>query len=205
MIQEPQYSSLKDKNKAQMELAIEGIPAERFSYDDILKGSSITTTNEERKKRYLIAQMNDLAKTIEEIDGIRSATVNLSVSEDSNFLLKDQESKASVFIEVAPGKTISPEQVNGIVMLVANAVKDLDPANVSVIDNKGLVLNKKSEDGTFQATTQLNLQQQVQEELKGALTQFLSTVYGPNNVAVMVNVKLDFDSEVTDVQQFPSH
>ncbi len=191
-----------DKNKAQMELAIEGIPAERFSYDDILKGSSITTTNEERKKRYLIAQMNDLAKTIEEIDGIRSATVNLSVSEDSNFLLKDQESKASVFIEVAPGKTISPEQVNGIVMLVANAVKDLDPANVSVIDNKGLVLNKKSEDGTFQATTQLNLQQQVQEELKGALTQFLSTVYGPNNVAVMVNVKLDFDSEVTDVQQF---
>ena len=46
------------------------------------------------------------------------------------------------------------------------------------------------------------MQQQVQEELKGALTQFLSTVYGPNNVAVMVNVKLDFDSEVTDVQQF---
>ncbi|HHY90646.1 MAG TPA: flagellar M-ring protein FliF, partial [Clostridiales bacterium] len=106
------------------------------------------------------------------------------------------------FVELAPGKTLSPEQVNGIVMLVANAVKDLDPANVSVIDNKGIVLNRKSEDGTFQATTQLNLQQQVQEELKNALTQFLSTIYGPNNVAVMVNVKLDFDSEVTDVQQF---
>jgi flagellar M-ring protein FliF len=190
------------KNKAQMELAVEGLPTERFSYDDIFNSSSITTTNEERQKKYLIAQMNDLAKTIEEIDGIEKATVNLSVAEDSKFLLKDQESKASVFVELKPGKAISAEQVNGIVMLVANAVKDLKPENVSVIDNKGLLLNKKSDDGTFHASTQLNLQQQVQEELKSSLTQFLSTVYGPNNIAVMANVKLDFDSEVTDVQEF---
>ncbi|NMA66187.1 MAG: flagellar M-ring protein FliF, partial [Clostridiaceae bacterium] len=91
---------------------------------------------------------------------------------------------------------------DGIVMLVANAVKDLDPSDVSVIDNKGLVLNKVQDDSTFSASTQLNLQQQVQGELKNTLTQFLSTVYGMDNVAVMVNVKLDFDSEVTDMQQF---
>ena len=64
------------------------------------------------------------------------ATVNLSVSTAT--FTERSRIKSLVFIEVAPGKTISPEQVNGIVMLVANAVKDLDPANVSVIDNKGL-------------------------------------------------------------------
>ncbi|QEK12280.1 flagellar M-ring protein FliF [Crassaminicella thermophila] len=190
------------KNKAKAKLAVAGLPKESFSYDQIINSSSLTMTNEERKKRYLIAQMNALARTIEEIDGIKTAMVNLSVADDTNFLIKDQESKASVFVELEKGANLSKDQVNGIVMLIANGVKGLEPENISVVDNKGKLLNKQLNNDTFDASTQLGLQQQVQRQLQESITQFLTTVYGLGNVAVMVNVKLDFDSEVTDIKEF---
>ena len=189
-------------NKANMNLAVEGLPKERFSYDDFINNSSITMTNEERTKRFLIAQKNSLASTIEEIQGVRSAWVDLFVPEDTNFLSPNQKSKASIFVELVPGTILSEQQVNGIIALVSSAVKNLDPENISVVDNRGLVLNKSSNNDSFDASTQLNLQQQVQKGLKESITQFLSTVYGAGNVAVMVNVKLDFDSEVTETQVF---
>lgn len=190
------------KDKAKMNLAIEGLPKQGFSYEEMMNTSSLTMTNDERKKRFLIAQQNALARTIEEIDGVKSAVVNLSVAEDTNFLVDPQKSKASVFVTLDNDKNLTEEQTNGIVMLVANAVKGLDPENISIVDNKGRLLNKKNNTNNFDATTQMGLQQQVQNDLKASLEQFLSTVYGVGNVAVMVNVKMDFDSEVTDIQEF---
>jgi len=189
-------------DRASMNLAVEGFPRERFSYDDFIDNSSITMTNEERTKRFLIAQKNSLASTIEEIQGVRSAWVDLFVPDDTNFLSPNQESKASIFVELVPGTTLNEQQVNGIVALVSNAVKSLEPENISVVDNRGFVLNKSSSNDSFDASTQLNLQQQVQNDLQDSILQFLSTVYGAGNVAVMVNVKLDFDSEITETKAF---
>lgn len=191
-----------DKNRAQAKLAVAGLPKESFSYEKMIDSSSLTMTNEERKKRYIIAQMNALAATIEEIDGIENALVNLTVADDTNFLIDKQKSKASVFVEVEQGEELSKEQVNGIAMLVANAVKDLDPENISIVDNRGQVLNKQKDEDTFDASTQLGLQKQVQSQMQERIKEFLATSYGAGNVVVMVNVKLDFDSEVTDVKEF---
>ncbi|WP_053957441.1 flagellar basal-body MS-ring/collar protein FliF [Inediibacterium massiliense] len=191
-----------DKNKAQANLAVAGLPKEDFSYEQMLDNTSLTMTNEERAKRFLIAQKNELSSVIREIEGVKNAKVNLTVPEDTNFLMQDQKAKASVFVELEPKVQLSKDQVNGIIMIVSNAVKDLDPENVTVVDNRGQVLNKESEDEAFDASTQLNLQHQVQSKMQNSLTEFLSTIYGPENVAVMVNVKLDFDSEVTDVKEF---
>ncbi|MEW9123739.1 MAG: flagellar basal-body MS-ring/collar protein FliF, partial [Thermotaleaceae bacterium] len=189
-------------NKAKMNLAVEGFPKEGFSYEDMLNNSSLTMTNDERNRRHLVALMNQLSRTVEEIDGVNKAIVNLTVADNSNFLISQQKSKASVLVELEPGKVLQEDQIKGIVMIVSGAVKELDPENISVVDNKGRVLNKKSEDNVFSASTQMTLQQEVQNDLKSSIEQFLSTVYGPGNVAVLVNVKLDFDSEVSDAKEF---
>lgn len=188
-------------DKAKMNLAIEGFPKEGFSYEDMMNTSSLTMTNDERTKRFIIAQQNSLAKTIEEIDGVKNAIVNLSVADDNAFLIDPQRSKASVFVNLDKGKELTKEQIDGVVMLVSNAVKGLEPENISVVDNQGRLLNKKNNEN-FDATTQMGLQQQVQNDLKESIEEFLSTVYGIGNVAAMVNVKLDFDSEVTEIQEF---
>jgi flagellar M-ring protein FliF len=187
------------KNKAKAQLAIEGIPGERFSYESMLTNSSLTMTNEERKNRYEIAQMNSIAKTIEAIEGITWAWVDLTIADDSNFMTDDKKSKASVFVELEEGYRLNKKQVDGIVMLVTNSVKGLDAKDVSIVNNKGEVLTKGNDGEEFDASTQMALQEKVQNELREDITGFLATVYGNGNVAVMVNVKLDFDSEETSV------
>ncbi|PAB61275.1 flagellar basal-body MS-ring/collar protein FliF [Anaeromicrobium sediminis] len=187
------------KNTAKAQLAMEGIPGERFSYESMLTNSSLTMTNEERKNRYEIAQTNSIAQTIEAIEGITWAWVDLTIADDSNFITQNKKSKASVFVELEEGYKLNKKQVDGIVMLVTNSVKSLDPKDVSIVNNKGEVLTKSDNGEEFDASNQLALQEKVQNELREDITGFLATIYGNGNVAVMVNAKLDFDSEETSV------
>jgi flagellar M-ring protein FliF len=50
---------------------------------------------------------------------------------------------ASVFIKVKEGEYLSPQQIAGIVSLVASSVEDLKKKNVTVVDYYGRVLNSK--------------------------------------------------------------
>src|SRR5690554_2334489 len=106
----------KDVNKARMNLAIEGFPDKGITWEDALNDNGLTTTSEERKMRYLRAEMNSLARTIEEINGVNSARVHLTVPDNSSFLFNNHnQSKASIFLSLKPGFKLSQQQVNGIV------------------------------------------------------------------------------------------
>jgi len=191
-------------NKARMNLAIEGYPETGITWEDALNDSSFTMTNEERRIKYLRAEMNSLARTIEEINGVNSARVHLTVPDNSNFLLDNYNySKASIFVSLKPGFKLSQQQVNGIVMLVANAVEGLNPENVSVHDDSGSVLNNSSQNtDNYAPNNQIELQQAMKSKLEENLIKLLSRIYGNGNVDVMVNVELDFNKEVTDITQY---
>ena len=87
--------------------------------------------------------------------------------------------------------------------MVSNAVEGLSPENVTIHGNDGRVLNKDPQNNSdvFNSNN-IALQQSVQNELEYSITNFLTSVYGQGNVVVMANVKLDFDSEVTEIKEF---
>ncbi len=193
-----------DEKRAQVLVATQGLPTARFSYEDAFS-NSFMMTSEERSQRYLYAQQNYLASTIEEIPWVRKAFVNLTVPEQNGFILgsNNKTSKASVLIELEPSSAPDSKSVNGIAVLVANAVQGLDSDNVTIHGTDGRILNVKAEENDiFSPNSQLGLQQSVQKDLERSITDFLSTVYGYGNVVVMANVKLDFDSEVTEITEF---
>ena len=192
-----------DEKRAQVLVATEGLPTARFSFEDALSGNSFMMTSEERQRRIQLAQQNFLAETIEEISGVRKAVVNVSVPESSGFVLGDETSyaKASVFLDLQ--RQLDEASINGIAVLVANAVDGLDPNNVTIHGSDGRILSQRQgSQETFEMGTQLEMQRSVQVDLEHSITDFLSTVYGYGNVVVMANVKLDFNSEVTEIQQF---
>lgn len=193
----------KDEKRAQVVVATEGLPTARFSFEEAFSGSSFMMTSEERSRRIQLAQQNFLASTIEEISGVRKAVVNVSVPERSGFVLGDEESfaKASVYLDLQT--QLDDASINGIAVLVANAVDGLDSGNVTVHGPDGRVLSQRMDSPeTMEVGTQLNMQRTVQMDLERSITDFLSTVYGYGNVVVMANVRLDFNSEVTEIQQF---
>ncbi|SMP47180.1 flagellar basal-body MS-ring/collar protein FliF [Anoxynatronum buryatiense] len=192
-----------DEKRAQVVVATEGLPTARFSFDEAFSGSSFMMTSEERSRRIQLAQQNFLAATIEEIPGVRKAVVNISIPERSGFLLGDEQSfsKASVFLDLQ--NQLDDASVNGIAVLVSNAVDGLVPENVTVHGPDGRVLSQRQESSeAMEVSNQLTMQRTVKSDLEKSITDFLSTVYGYGNVVVMANVRLDFNSEVTEIQQF---
>lgn len=195
----------KDEKQAQIVVATQGLPAAKFSYEDAFSGNSFMMTSEERAQKYLYAQMNYLASTIEVIPGVRSAVVHLTVPEKTGFIGGNSNSvaKAAVFLEMEENKVLDADSIRGITVLVSNAVQGLSPENVTIHGSDGRILNDtESENEMFQATDQLALSETVKKNLEKSIVDFLSTVYGYGNVVVMANVRLDFDSEVTEIQEF---
>ncbi|KAB3531388.1 flagellar basal-body MS-ring/collar protein FliF [Alkaliphilus serpentinus] len=193
-----------DEQRAQVVVATNGLPASRFSFEDAFS-NSFMMTSEERTQKFLIAQQNYLASTIEYIPGVKKAVVNLTVPDKGNFVFSDNNhlSKASVFLELGTHANLDSNSINGIVLLVSNAVEGLDPENVTIHGSDGRVLNQRSDGtGSFTVNDQMNLQHVVKTDLENSITEFLSTVYGYGNVVVMANVKLDFDSQVTEIKEF---
>lgn len=186
-----------DLTRAKMALAVDGILGQKdFTWTEAFSNSTITTTSETKEKMFLIAQATALSSAIETLEGIESAVVNLYIPSDSAYFMNaENQSRASVILQLRSGVTLSERQVDGIVMILVNSVQGLEQENVSIIDNSGVQLNRvgaATEDVI--ASTQYELQIEVEERLTRQLMTFLSSIYGQNNVKVMPSVTLNFDT-----------
>ncbi len=189
-----------DISRAKMQLTLNGsLTSKDFNWTQAFSSTSLTYTSEDKDKMYELAQETALAETIETLDSVERAKVNLTVPSDSSFLLNDQTmSKASVTLLLKGSNTLNQQQVNGIVMILVNSVKGLDANNVSVVDNTGRVLNEiASSEGQVLANNQQELQLDIQDKLESDLQAFLATIFGQDSVRVMASVTLDFDSQIT--------
>lgn len=187
-------------SKAKMELSIAGVYNKKdFTWTEALNRSSITMTSDEKSKMYLLAQASALASSIESIDIVDEAIVNLYVPDDSSYLLNNNmESRASAVIKTKGSSELSQEQVNGIKMILLNSVKGLGEKNISIIDSTGKELtNSESFDEDYRANSQYELKTEIENRLKRNLIEFLENIYGSGNIKVMPSVKLDFDSQET--------
>jgi len=192
-------------SNAKMSLTVEGVLSKKdFTWTEAFAGNSFSMTSEDKNKMFLLAQANALAESVKTIDKIEDAIVNLYIPNDSSFLVNSQmESKASLVVKMKKGTTLSEEEVKGIVMIFVNSVKGLEEARVSIVDTSGKELTKDFGDGwEVSVNSQIELKAVVEDRLEDKLTNFLSTLYGADNVKVMPSVKLNFDSNETTSRVF---
>jgi hypothetical protein len=91
--------------EARMLLASKGLPRTEVQGMDTLKDMPAMTTSQFMEQvRYNNAMEQELAKTISQIAGIRSARVHLAAPKQSVFVRDRVPTKASVIITRAPGK-----------------------------------------------------------------------------------------------------
>jgi len=187
-------------SNAKMSLTVEGVLSKQdFTWTQAFATNSFTMTTDDKNKMFLLAQATELANAIKTLDNIDDAVVNLYIPNDSTFLVNDMmESKASVILKMRQGKVLSEAEVNGIVMILANSVKGLEKDFITIVDSSGKELTKEAGDSwEIDVNNQLEMQISVEERLNTKLTEFLTTMYGRNNVKVMSNVDLNFDTNET--------
>ena len=188
-------------HRLRMELASKGIPTGDGVGFEIFDKGQFGLSDFVQRTNYLRALQGELARTIAQLDGVRSARVMI-VQPENRLLLTDQSIKptASVFVELA-GSRLEIDSVNSIRHLVANAVQGLQPDQVAVVDQRGRVLSEDlRQDPTLSnASSQMRYRQQVEDYFAKKVESMLLPVVGANNA--IVRVSADIDTEATTLTQ----
>ncbi|WP_054694457.1 flagellar basal-body MS-ring/collar protein FliF [Syntrophomonas palmitatica] len=189
------------KDSTRLKLAAENLPSGEAGFE-LFQQTNFGETETDKKVKYQRALQGELARTIQSLDKIKAAKVNLALSEPTLFSDKEEPPKASVVINTREGQKLTPTEVKAIINLVANSVERMDPDNVVIVDQDG---NLVSEDQpALQANTseivraQLAMKREFEKEKEEAIQSMLDKVLGKNNSVVRVNAELNFN----DREQF---
>ncbi len=190
-----------DVYQLRVDMGGEGLPASSGSGYSLLDKQSITSSEFRQRLDYQRAMEGELANTIGAIDGVDAATVHLVIPQDDVFSEDTRKASASVLVKTSPGKTVSSGKVQAVVHLVASSVEGLDPAEVTVADAKGQVLNA-GDGSAVAADIQSSEAKNFEQELSSSVEDMLTQLVGPGHAVVRVNATLDFDNKTTKSETF---
>jgi flagellar M-ring protein FliF len=170
----------------------------------VLDDQGLTTSEFGQRVGFQRAMEGELARTIESIDVIETATVHLALPEDSAFALEDQEATASVLVHTRGGASVDEDQVQAIVNLVASGVKGLDPDAVTVADQDGTVLAAPGQgvSGSRGGGSRQKQTDGFEQSVARSIEDMLAAVVGPGAARVTVSADLDFDETNVSRESF---
>ncbi|GAA1137753.1 flagellar basal-body MS-ring/collar protein FliF [Nocardioides aquiterrae] len=163
----------------------------------LLDGQGISTSEFQEQTDFKRAMEGELAKTIEAIDGVNTAIVHLALPPQKVFADEQDPPTASVLVDTSAGTTLDPQQVQGVVHLVAASIDGLQPENVTVTDGQGQVLST-SDGGALGASTRDQQVSEFEQKKTAQIQSVLDRIVGPGNSTVQVTADLDFDKSVSE-------
>ncbi|HVW90155.1 MAG TPA: flagellar basal-body MS-ring/collar protein FliF [Gaiellaceae bacterium] len=180
-------------SEARIALASKGVlgssPSSSFS---AFSKSSLGTTDFQQQVQYQQALQDEIAQTIEQIQGVNSASVTLVLPQDT--LFADQQSPASAAVLVNGGGNLDSGTIAGIARLVSSSVKGLDSKNVTITSDTGQLLWPTDDSGGgVSASAKLRADNLYASQLAAQVNAMLAATLGPNKALAQVNADLDVD------------
>lgn len=195
----------KDKlYETRLNLASQGLPETSVVGYEIFDKTNLGMSEFIQKLNYRRALEGELARTIGSLQEVKKARVHIVIPEKALFEKDQQQPTASVTLAMNSGRSISKVSIDGIQNLVASSIEGMKPVNVTVVDNRGKILNEPPLDATSVAgltASQYEQQQKVEAYLSGKVQSMLNGVLGSGNSEVRVNADLDFtqiEKTITD-------
>ncbi|WP_221799297.1 flagellar basal-body MS-ring/collar protein FliF [Oceanobacter mangrovi] len=183
-----------DLHEARMKLAAAALIDDKTVGMEVLdKDSSLGTSQFIENARYRRGLEGELARTIASVKSIRNARVHLALPKQSVFVRDQRKPRASVFLELFPGRDLSKDQVEAIVNLVASSISEMSRDDVSVVDQYGNLLSKEEQASEeMLAAKQLEYTQKVENNVIQAVNNILQPVLGDDNYKAEVSADIDF-------------
>ncbi len=144
------------------------------------------------------AMEEELAKSIQYIDGVMHARVHVVTPEHTLFSNQADETTASVVLKLKPGYKLSAMSIAAITHLVAGSVEGVRSEGVTLVDSGGNLLSGNSDQMMSNgAGTVADYKERVEKSLETKAESMLETVLGPGRASVRVSVEIDMTSDVT--------
>ena len=141
----------------------------------------------------------ELVRSIEKIQGIKFARVQLAEPERSIFEDSDEKPSASVVLVLEPGYKIKSAQVKAIKNLVAYSVPRLSPEQVFITDQSG---NSLSDETSKSSTDMESFKSNLEKETAKKVANVLEKIVGKGNVSVQVSADIDFNSAKATIESY---
>ncbi|KAA0876613.1 flagellar basal-body MS-ring/collar protein FliF [Nitrincola tapanii] len=184
---------------ARLRLASEGFTADKtVGFELMDREQGLGTSQFMETTRYRRGLEGELARTISNMVAVRSARVHLAIPRDTVFIRDQRKPRASVFLELHAGRQLERDQVAAIASLVASSIPELDLQDVTLVDQRGRLLNMRDADtDVVLAARQLEYTRQIEDTLVNRVNSILQPVVGLGNFRAEVSADIDF----TQVEQ----
>jgi flagellar M-ring protein FliF len=197
------YAPREHVYQLRLDLAKEGLPAGEQSgyklFDEEKIGVSPFVQNVNLKR----ALEDELAKSIQMIDGVAHARVHIVNPEQKLFASEQEQTTASVVLRLQPGYRLSGTNIAAITHMVSGSVKGLKSENVTVIDSQGHLLSGNSDPGLATgASTVHDYKERVEQGLARKAEDMLTAVLGPDRASVRVSAVIDMNSISTITETY---
>ncbi|MGI9213201.1 MAG: flagellar basal-body MS-ring/collar protein FliF [Methylococcaceae bacterium] len=185
-------------HEVRLKLAGLGLPKESTAGFELMeKDTGLGMSQLMEGARYQRALEGEIARSIMTIKGVKLARVHLALPKESVFVRQPKKPSASVVIDLKSGRALEPGQVEAIVHLVSASVYQLDPSQISVVDQKGRLLFSRdnfneSALNAKQMEQQFDFRRQLEEHLIERIENILSPVVGTQGMRTQVTADVDF-------------
>jgi len=189
------YAPKEKVYQLRLDMAREGLPADTQGGYKIFDNEKIGVSPFVQNVNLKRALQEELAKSIQMIDGVIHARVHIVDAKQALFTSEGKETSASVVLRLRPGHRLTAVNIAAITHLVAGSVKELKPEGVTVIDSQGRLLSRESDqtmDGG--ASTVQDHRERVEQNLAAKVEDMLTAVLGPGRATVRVSAVIDMTS-----------
>lgn len=179
--------------KARLMLAERGLPNSRNAgYELFDNVGSLGLTSFMQEVTRVRALEGEIARTIQQINGVAAARVHIVMADVGDFRRGTQKPTASVMIRAST--STGRKVASSIRHMVASAVPGLEVDDVTILDSTGQLLASGDESGG-NATRNLGVAQSVQQEIESNIDKALAPFLGMDNFRSSVTAQLNTDQQ----------
>lgn len=195
-------------NELRVSFAAQGYPQTGLSYDIFSGGSAFGSTDVETQVRLQYQLQENLRTTINSMNKIEDSIVIVNLPTKSSYVSSSNrtEASAAVMLSVTPGQSLTNIEARAIADFIMKSIPTLKLDNVSIVDSGMNIYDISDDAATSSPTAYSATQAALAEDMKGVLTEQVLRVLEPSlgsgNVAVSVNLRLDFDETTVNSVEF---
>jgi flagellar M-ring protein FliF len=158
----------------------------------LFEKSSLGESTFQQQVTYQRALQGQLEQTIDNIQGISGAQVELVLPNPQNQLFGENQNSASAAVLLSGASPESSTSVRGIAQLVASSVPGLRIGKVTITDGSGALLWPSPEgEGTTSANGKQGAEERYDDDMEANLDAMLAQTLGPGKAEVQVNASLN--------------
>ncbi len=179
-------------DRVRLQMASDGLPKGGGVGFELMDNEPFGISEFAEKVNYQRALEGELERSIETIDEVSGARVQLAMPKSSVFVRDQKQPKASVVLDLYSGRALAKGQVAAIQNLVASAVPGLPVDAVTIVDGRGHLLSGGGDDAGGADGTRLAYTARVEKSYQQRIQNLLAPIVGADNVRTQVVADLDF-------------